>query len=529
MTIGPTRIRMAWLAILAAMGGAAQGGAPAGPAPPAPADDLAALVAEVKPPARFADYTPDFRIRSVPHTYWWWGPAPERSLKPFETTLEIILDGDRPVGILPNYFFAPFPGADTRAWISETFNPQFRRFGVDIPNGSPGAKGKSRHEVVGTGKELVFVVRHGAWAEDPPAEQGDAALTRFTLRVAPVLGYVIQRDTQWRTRERPADRDSKPLDHFHAGMWYSGGITSIWPDEITYRYSGSAEVRTDAGRGPRFTIWSDNSESLFRKYHSTVRPGGFVANLKDRWGWGVALTNETGAAIQVNKCPIWGGFHPQHPLDAVQGKDGQWTGRTRQRLVTLPPEIVDRVIADARQVNAAGRVILVRVGGEDFEDQPLPAGTVERGFQPAETHGLDTGQACRITDRHAHSGKRSLEVDGVAAEAFAKMRFWPRDRGHSRFLPNRPYRLECWVQVEGKDTEAFLIPTPAMGLAPERLAAGDGVGEARTRSVREGEGWQKVTLDFSGHAHGNPINVRFVVLGPGKAYFDDFSLRLRSD
>jgi hypothetical protein len=130
----------------------------------------------------------------------------------------------------------------------------------------------------------------------------------------------------------------------------------------------------------------------------------------------------------------------------------------------------------------------------------------------------------RISTSHAHSGQRWLEADGTTAERFVNFRFFPRDRAHTRFLPNQRYRLECWVKVEGEETEAFIIPTPSLGVTPQGLLEGQGIGHARTESVRAGEGWRNVAVEFVGQPHGNPMNVQFIVIGAGKGYFDDFQL-----
>ena len=38
------------------------------------------------------------------------------------------MDGDRPVAILPNHFFAPYPGADTRFLPGKRYFDGFRIF-----------------------------------------------------------------------------------------------------------------------------------------------------------------------------------------------------------------------------------------------------------------------------------------------------------------------------------------------------------------------------------------------------------------
>ncbi len=511
---------------------------------------LGELAETVDPPLRFADHTPDFHVVEKQITYHWWGDG---GLVEHEATLEMVKDGDYPVALLHPHgrFFGSYPGLDTRGWVDELFNPRFPRFGTAIPNDALGSG--TSVEVVETGRQLAWIVRRGPGAEDAEAheqwlehgvtpegadaEQDRGLATRYTLRVDPVFGYVIDRHSRWRRAEHPADDAGNHRKTHNPGAWYAQGITSIWPDEISYDYSGAAwgsaaesvnsagshEGRPDDSDAEPFVIWANNSESMFRRFHPVVAPQGFVANLRDREGWGVALTHDYEQPSRYSVCPIWGGFHTHVPINSRQADDGGWVGEVHQRLLTLPPEIVDHIIDTARQVNDRGEVILIRVE-EDFEDQPLPAGTTERGFQPDRVHGIDTGQDCRITDRHARTGEQSLEVDGMSREAFIDFRFFPRDRAHTRFLSSERYRMECWVKVEGEETEAFLIPTPALGLTPEQLVDGEGIGEFRTASVRPNDGWRKVSAEFTAAPHGNPMNVRFAVIGEGKGYFDDFRI-----
>ncbi len=507
---------------------------------------LGRLAETVRPPARFADHTPEFHIVEKDITYHWWDDG---ALVEQRRTIAVVMDGEYPVAMLhpTGRFFGSYPGLDTRDWFDERFNPNFPRFGTAIPNDALG-RGDST-EVVQTGRELTWVVRRGPGADDAEAheawlrrgvlpdgadEDNDRGLaTRYTLRVDPVFGYVVDRHSRWRRTEHPTDRQGNRVATHNPGAWYAQGITSIWPEEISYAYSGVAWGRAtesvnsarrnwsrpDDPEAKPFVIWSNNSESMYRRFHPVVAAQGFAANLRDRRGWGVALTHEHDQASRYNVCPIWGGYHTHMPINATQAEDGGWVGEVHQRLLTLPPEIVDHIIDNARQVNDHGQVILIRVE-EDFEDQPLPAGTTERGFQPQ----VGNVSPVRISAEHAYSGRRSLEADGVDAERFINHRFFPRDRAHTRFLPGERYRLECKVKVEGEDTEAFIIPTPAMGLVAQRLLDGEGVGTHRTESVRAADGWRKVHVEFTGQPHGNPMNVQFVVIGEGKGYFDAFRI-----
>ena len=498
----------------------------------APANELDRLLAEVKPPARFKDHKPNFRVTRRPHTYHWWDwYNPDKSkrwvMREYKITLEVVMDGELPVALAPNLLFAPYPGCDTRGWVNEDYTPEFQRFGIGIPSGGGGSP--TSHKVAAAGETLKIVIMEGVWPEAGiPAEHGKyhphikptsdvGAVTTLTFSVDPVLGYVVDRHTKWRRKTIPADaRTGEPVRTIGSGGFWPLGITLIWPDQITHRYSAAVPDKTDRGAGgAKYVVWSNNCESLYRKYHPVIRPDGFAAYLNDRFGWGAALLPDTETPLPWAQCPIWGEFHTCAPLGKVQQKDGWFFGEIRQRMVGLPPEVCEHIVGSAKVINGHGNVVLVRVAGENFDDQPLPASTIERGFQPGEG---------KISTERAHSGKKSYEVKGVTAEEFAKQKFWPRDRGHTRFLPSKPYRMDCWVYVEGADTEAFVIPTPGLGFEPKDLLGAAAVGKGRTRSVKAGEGWQHVSLDFVGQKHGSPINVRFVVIGPGKAYFDDFRM-----
>ncbi len=506
------------LSLLAGLGGLA--GLPRlSPADEIRPGELDRLVEQVKPPARFADHRPDFRVRVVPHTYHWWR---EDGLRPIEIDLNVIYDGEMPIGLLHGMFWSRYPGADTSGVISRHFNLVHHRIGTEIPDGSPVDRYRDEvHEgreisVTREGEVLEYTVVRGDWPRDPEATFGARSVIR--LRVDPVLGYVFDRETEWRIDRDYTDNSGRP-DSFGAGGWYSGGITSAWGDERSYDYTGHTPPLAQVRDGQPYWIWANNAEAMFRRNHPEIRADGFIAYLRDREGWGLLATHAMDRDTRYNKCPIWGGIHMHTPL-VEEARDGYRTGTYRQRVATLPPEIVDHIIGHARVVQGHGHTILIRLDGEDFADQPLPVSTPIRGFQPEH----NTPYQVRISTEQFRSAGRSLEVDGITVERFVSHRYFPRDRAHTRFLPSETYRLECWVKVAGEDTEAFVIPTPGLGVSAQDLAAGQGVGTARTASVRETDGWRKVTAEFTGAPHGTPVNVHFIVLGEGKGYFDDFRI-----
>jgi hypothetical protein len=87
---------------------------------------------------------------------------------------------------------------------------------------------------------------------------------------------------------------------------------------------------------------------------------------------------------------------------------------------------------------------------------------------------------------------------------------------------NATYLLGAWVYVESENTEACITAdlyewTPH---DPERLL------RQQTTSARSGDGWKHIEREFdTGATNIDPfIDLRFKVVGPGTAYFDDFRL-----
>lgn len=73
--------------------------------------------------------------------------------------------------------------------------------------------------------------------------------------------------------------------------------------------------------------------------------------------------------------------------------------------------------------------------------------------------------------------------------------------------------MECWVYVDGGDTEAFVVAANDLAVKdPTALARDEAIGRSRTPSVKKPGERQRVQFDF-------------VALGPGKAYFDDLRIR----
>ena len=518
----------------------------------APADELDELVKAGKPPARFADYTPDFRAEKLTYRWWDYPKLPDGTRGPLKRCSGqklALLDGKRIIGYMATYrgawreivmhTMSPAidPGVDPDDWDLH----YMRNFGDCLPMivagyGEDAAADKQVTKVEGGGRTLTFL-RDYAWTADADHPGRDErALSAVTLRVHPQLGYVLEQRVEWRAKLLPLhgrkDETPKPIEALPGGMFFGYGVVSPWPDSHAYRQAfftpGKTYRQGRDGKQPfadvKYCMYWGNGlsvEAVRHGYHPVVRPGGMVGYMDGREGWGVALTAvESDRDLRYAVCPAWAEFHTAGPyVPQTPDKDGLFRLTYTRRMVGLPPEVQDHIRNSAQVLFADHRALMIRLDGEDFEDQPLSYANPYRGMR-------FVGRFVQVTDERARSGKKSIVMAALKPADMARV--WDRlynEHPQARFDLSTTYRLECWAFVEGDETEAFVIAHrdgPKDGsvyLKPES------VGRSRTGSARSGEGWKKLSLEFTTNARGGVLFLGFAALGPGRAFFDDFSLR----
>jgi len=268
-------------------------------------------------------------------------------------------------------------------------------------------------------------------------------------------------------------------------------------------------------------------DDLFRDGHYNVRPGGFYGYLKyrnDPLSFGYVETVPSGARYNTcATCPAYGEVFNGSMLAPAPQDGGVHRGRMARRAVGLPPEIADHIMKIGILPKAAtqhGKKIQIRLYGEDFEIQPMTLHNPHRGVC------LQYG---KISEERAHSGKRSLLIAGRPAD---KLRHNTKEEPPFRFRRERRYKMSYWVYVEGKDTEAFAA-TYYDGMVPAGKKVkspfyGEGiidpVGRWRTPPAYATGKWQFIEQEFQSPKTGQGIHMNFCVIGPGRAFFDDYKL-----
>ncbi|MHC4735579.1 MAG: hypothetical protein ACYTDW_14160, partial [Planctomycetota bacterium] len=236
-----------------------------------------------------------------------------------------------------------------------------------------------------------------------------------------------------------------------------------------------------------------------------LRNGGFSSFLFDpeRQGPALTCTVEEGINLRNATCNLQYDQHHLVSLPKQRDINGYFKVGAKFRLVFLPPEItsyiMERVeITDWRSNDA----FPIRVGEtEDFERNRLPQ-TAEyaKGYRSLE-----------LSDEESHSGDKSFAIDGGR-------RF--RIDTQPILEPDVTYMLEAWVKVvrgQTNETEAYLLAQPS-----QWIPKGTELEPYQSVSVKDGDDWKKITLEFKNGPLGATYWLYAVVKGRcEKAYFDD--------
>lgn len=482
-------------------------------------EEIDALVRKLDVPARFEEHRPNFSVHERTFTF--------QGLKgPYEWGLWLIRDGRRCVAIYSKRpqidLITHDPAKAPRKLDMPVRYHNSTWLGTrvtTIPWVDKGAVTGDEHGFhFSDGGETITLTEWQKWDGDNKYGRKGRSVHTFTLRCDRVLGYVVDIDCKLEIDALPT-KGGKAARGCEFTNMMAGGMVDMWPGR--WKYDRTVFSRADLPEGRYFGWWnnpaaadlSDNNRSKM-----VVRPGGLVAFLPDR-GWGPALSRQGDYTFRLATCNVWQDQHNHVDFPDEPDPDGVYRMNPRFRLCFLPPKVTAHVL-ERTKINDFGgrRAVLLRFGvQEGFEDQPMPLTTPLRGGYTTRF----TGGRAVATDV-SRSGRKSLRVDGTMPKAKA-------GTGYEGFFftpqfnldANTTYRIEAWVKVRGKDTEAWLqgdlyewTPHDKARFRPQR-----------TRRATAGGGWQHIELVFTTPALDPFVDLRFIAAGQGEAYFDDFRIQ----
>ncbi|GDY12204.1 hypothetical protein LBMAG53_10820 [Planctomycetota bacterium] len=509
-----------------------------------PGDDLDAIEAAVRPPARFAGQTPRFTVEWRTFRFQHLGKVEEKRW-------QVVLDGDRVVALLrsgdielvgftPDHAPTVLALPKERYHLDNLIGPMLNTGQLLGPVWTHGSiydeaqvaanaqRAQERWE--SDGRTLVLVRQRRSADLD--------ADYRFTFSLDPVYGYRVDADQRIAWKRPPG-----PKDAFHSATFCPGNYVP-WPSAI--RYDRTVFTPADL---PGWKGWANNNLCMERCDDGRTgtsgvvwRDGGFIAYLDPRSGWSPVRTRKDGLGpFRATVCNAHNDFHislrfPEVAADSA----GRRAYRCLHRLMAMPPEMTRHVWDGTTLIQEGQRGLILGLGSnQDFEDQPVLLTEPRRGL-------VWTGGGPRVVDGHAHSGAKSLEIIG---------RSWP-NLPQVSLAPGQPYRLSAWFKVRPWTADE-LAAAQAKDAANRAKLAKDGkpqppavdwsgpprawiaadyyewspyadamVERMRTNeATRIGE-WQQVILDFTAPDWGPFVNIAFHA-DNGVALLDDFSFAPR--
>ena len=524
----------------------AKANAPASPA--APADDLAALVAAVAPPERFKDHVPKFTAKEeefdlqlpvekpqgrekekAPGIGLFSDKQAEKGKaadKPsgkagaaekagppqrIRAKLWVIRDGPHAIAVYHAkasklYFLAADPAkAGEKLDLPQDYSDSGNTFdgllGARLTTFSP------CYDPVQTG-DHAFAFTPGKknatlaltdttrWPDREKAE----AVYALTFRYDPVLGYVVECEVDFRT-DSAKDEKGRPLDpelmnFFPNHVYMRKRPDAAWRYEWTvYTPAGDAKQAAEG----RYIGWVNDFGQSDRARGMRLPSGGFVLFAADPDGAGpaVACTAGEGTALKNDTGNLQFDQHYRLSLPEKADAEGLYRVRAKFRYATLPPEVVRHVMERMEVTDLRGSLAVpLKVGRtEGFEDEA------------AILKGSLVYKDLPTTDREFHTGKTSLMLVGGR-----KMRIDPSPPLEA----GATYRLDAWVKVAGRLSEARLVAEPAKWLPK------DVTWETQLSPIiKSSDQWQKVALEFTSGPGGSTPWLYLGVSRSGTAYLDD--------
>ncbi len=467
------------------------------------ADEVDKLIEEVRPAGKFSIHKPSFSAKEEEFTF----DSNEGQIK---LKLWAIKDRDNYVAIwheqesklyvVAANFFAASKEIKTPARYNAGGDAFDGELGVRITTfpycyGSNQSADKRRFRFTG-GWESLTLTDTSTWIKEHNAE----AEYELTFGCDPVLGYVVDMDVQFKTNEE-SDENGNPLEPELVNV-YPSHTNMAETDDAEWRYEYTVYTPTDSDKyiGRVNDFPQSGPEDVVR-----LRNGGFSAFLFDPEEQGPALvcTSDEESSSTGTKCKLKYDQRYFISLPKQRDMNGYFNVSAKYRLVFLPRDITRYIMEKVEITDRGGDgSFAIRIGEtEDFETNRLLKSTENTKDYPE----------LQVSEDEAHSGDRSFATDGDS-----RIRIDPKPAAE----PNARYMLEAWVKLfkgETVETEAYLLAEPS-----QWMPKGVKLEQYQSESVKEDDGWKKITLEFKNGPIGATYRLYAVVNGGcEKVYIDD--------
>jgi len=469
------------------------------------------LLKETKLEARFKDYHADFH--SEKRRFDFIGKD-----GPFHDSIWVIMDGKKYVAL---YFAQDKPYLDVFA-----ANPETAPITLDMPvrhhnstllgtrlstsawydkwelSGDEHFRGFS-----GSGDSLTLTETQ-EWKMDGTYQREAVSSHRFTFKVDPFLGYVV--DIKCMLKTNDSSQQQIELMNF-----MPRDVVNPWPNEQRYTY----------------TVFSTVADSNYTTYTNNLLAGNLADETKTDWGKGFEVNNGgfTGMVGQGQYSPLlfrWGNVRFVHRtcdawLDLHQNillpkpdEKGGYEVQANYLFTYVPPVVSSYILAKKKQMefNRKSAVMIPLGVKEDFEKQPIPIDHVGIGL----TKGF-WQKDFEIDSTVAFSGVRAMRMRGKSLIEIAKSTTDFIRYPQIPLKAKTTYRLEVMAKASSIDAEGW-IEASTYEWTPY-----DTTRLARYHSeIVMDTTWQPLTMEFTTPDFDPFVDIRFRAKGNGYIFFDDF-------
>jgi len=350
------------------------------------------------------------------------------------------------------------------------------------------------------GDSLVLTERQ-EWTQKTIGENTN----RFCFKYHPQTGYVIDERMHFTLNDPEGIKELVNL--------LAVDQSNVFPGKAKWDYN----IYTPCG-SDTFVRFASNliAADLSDNKGICIRNNGFYA-LADSGSFSPVLIRHGDATFKNRTCNVWIDTHNKIEIPEKAKAQPFFEKNLRFVYTSMPPAVSDYLINHTHLQRFEGMErVIIKIGQpETFEQQPYPATTLLRGLSKGYWE-----KDFVIDDQIAYEGNHSLKVPGIPPTDTADFytNFITTPQVHLQ--PNSTYRLECMVKVKGKRTKAYISGDTGYISPHEKNPQ-----RKRKTPAIKGSGWQKVQMDIQTPNYDPYIDIRFMVLGPGNAWFDNFILK----
>ena len=479
------------------------------------------ILEKVSPPQRFLEYKPNFSMIENDENIVSDSDVKKIKIYHFLTNGKHFGDFYSPSAILDLKLHPQ--EASKKIYVPVRYN-WGNWFGTRFPAGiwidGQGVSGDTSFVKIEVSSDSIQLVRTEKWFKTGKYKREATCIHNSVIKIHPIFGIIVNVDIRFTT-----DTISKQKNTIEFLNFLGANTSSPWIYNKQYEKT-IYSTKNNEIEGWYNNVYASDLTNYGKGFSS--KQNGFVSFVSDKNKWSSTLLYIKGDIAPNKTCNVWLDQH-NNIFVPQKSADGNYHFDVKYMIVNLPPEITEylnnnMIIKKFKEDSA----ILIPLGTlENFENQPYSLQSDVKGVVPKYSYVKDSRYF--IDHTFGYKSKKSMKVKGITTtDSLQKYDFfmWGPEIKLEAYTK---YLIEVMVKVETPDTHAYMVAdwySNDHHNMEQSLIQKNRSSLVKYSKIKASENhksdWEKISLEFATGAFDPFCDLRFVVLGTGSAWFDDF-------